>query len=949
MSEVQGAAVPWERVKDLLYEALQLAPAQRASYLDAACAGDAALRAKVVAMLEMEAAMHADFLESPVVEELPAAAGDGLAEGQLFAERFRLVRRLGEGGMGQVWLAEQTAPVRRQVALKLIKAGMYDASVAQRFIMERQSVAIMDHPAIAKVLEAGATQQGQPYFIMEYVAGLPITEYCDQKKLGIRARLELFIKACEGVQHAHLKAVIHRDLKPPNVLVVEVDGNPVPRIIDFGLAKAVGAAVPNVEHPAELTRFGLMMGTPGYMSPEQLQGGVQDIDTRTDVYSLGVILYLLLTGLQPFETRRGQRPPLDVWLRQLREEDPPAPSAKLSGDPVTGMTSAAERATVPKSLIASLRGDLDWIVLKALERDRDRRYESPTQLAVDLRRYLDHEPVAARPASPSYRLRKHLRRHRLALGVAGGLVLLLSAFSVLQGLQLHRTAQERDRANQERDRANLERERANQERDAAARITDFMTGMFKVVDPSEARGNSVTAREILDRASKDIQSGLAQDPRARSQMMQVMATTYMNLGLYRSAEALATALTQARLALLGPEHRDTLAARDSLAMIVQKGGHPLEAEQQQRALLADERRILGADDDLTLLTMGHLAYTEYRNGEADAAEKLARDTIDSGSRHFGEQSAVVRGGMNVLGSALMGQDRFAEAEPVYRHLLAIQHEVLAPDQPEILRTRLNLALALGYQGRNAEAEPLMRETLGADRRVMGPDHASTLLLMEALADLLAREGRYAEAETLYRDTWAARSRTLGPDHPDTLRIESYLGASLWRAGQLTSAEKLERAALKAQRRVLGNEHRETIESQATLAHILIRRGRFKEAEPLAREAFDITHKHAGFHANLPITTGVLGLSMAHTHRYAEASKLFEEMLETQKDPAARSRFWYEFAKVAAAAEDPDGALRYLRQAFDAGYKDYDELSHDPDLEELHSNPKFEGLVAELKR
>src|SRR5208337_773919 len=291
---------------------------------------------------------------------------------------FHLIRKLGEGGMGQVWLAEQTFPVRRQVALKMIKAGMYDEAVVERFQSERQSLAIMEHPAIAKVFDAGTTPQGQPYFVMEYVPGLPITEYCDRKKLTIRDRLELFIETCEGVQHAHQKAIIHRDLKPANILVVEVDGKPVPRIIDFGLAKATTAPQPD---QTLYTRFGQFMGTPGYMSPEQVNANIRDIDTRTDVYSLGVILYELLTGLLPFEVKGRQRPSLEEWLRQLREDEPRRPSSKLGSDRELSTEAAAVRRTEARHLVSQLRGDLDWITLKALERDRKRRYGTPSELA----------------------------------------------------------------------------------------------------------------------------------------------------------------------------------------------------------------------------------------------------------------------------------------------------------------------------------------------------------------------------------------------------------------------------------------------------------------------------------------------------------------------------------------------------------------------------------------
>jgi WD40 repeat protein len=411
-----------------------LGPESRAKFLDEACAADSELRAELDSLLSVGDHLSAEFLQSPPAHEFGADGGGvgaaGLAEGQLFAERFQLVRKLGEGGMGQVWLAEQTVPVRRPVALKLIKAGMYDEAVVRRFQSERQSLAIMDHPAIAKVFDAGATPQGQPYLVMEYVPGLPITEYCDQHRLKIPERLELFIRACEGVQHAHQKAIIHRDLKPANILIVEVDGEPKPRIIDFGLAKAT--TVQLTEETLH-TRIGQFLGTPGYMSPEQVDPNILDVDTRTDVYSLGVVLYVLLTGLQPFETKRREKPPLDVWLRQLREEEPPSPSTKLSSDPDTASATSAARGTEPKQLASELKGDLDWIAMKALERDRERRYGTPAELAAELRHYLNHEPVTARPTSAGYQLAKYIRRHRIATLVTA-MVVLLGVITSVAGL-----------------------------------------------------------------------------------------------------------------------------------------------------------------------------------------------------------------------------------------------------------------------------------------------------------------------------------------------------------------------------------------------------------------------------------------------------------------------------------------------------------------------------------
>jgi WD40 repeat protein len=415
----------WLQVEELLHQALALAPRQRAAFLDAACNSNDTLRAELDSLLVVGDELSDEFLSSPLRGVLDRQLGEiasigELSAGQLFAERFRLARRLGEGGMGQVWLAEQTSPVRRYVALKLIKAGMYDEAVVQRFKSERQSIAIMDHPAIAKVFDAGATPQGQPYLVMEFVPGLPITDYCDQHKLKIRERLELFIHACEGVQHAHQKAIIHRDLKPSNILVAEVDGKPVPRIIDFGLAKAITS---DIDQPLQ-TRFGQFLGTPGYMSPEQVRLDGRDIDTRTDVYSLGVMLYVLLTGLQPFETKRREKPSLEEWLRQLREEEPPNPSAKVGSDPETSTATAGARGTEPKQLVSLLRGDLDWIAMKAIERDRERRYAAPSELAADLRRYLNAEPVLARPGGTGYQVLKFIRRHRVAAGFMGTVAVL---------------------------------------------------------------------------------------------------------------------------------------------------------------------------------------------------------------------------------------------------------------------------------------------------------------------------------------------------------------------------------------------------------------------------------------------------------------------------------------------------------------------------------------------
>ena len=930
----------WERVKEILHQAMQVAAEQRSEFLDAACVSDPALREEVESLLLADNGLRPGFLESPPLagkwDSVANGMGSGaLAAGQIFAERFQLIRKLGEGGMGQVWLAEQTSPVKRQVALKLIKAGMYDESVAQRFQSERQSLAIMDHPAIAKVFDAGATPQGQPYFVMEYVPGLPITEYCDQEKLKIADRLELFIQACEGVQHAHQKAIIHRDLKPANILVVEVDGKPMPRIIDFGLAKAI---TPQAGIEAHFTQMGLFMGTPGYMSPEQADPNVRDIDTRTDVYSLGVVLYVLLAGSQPFDTRQRHDIPLDELLRTLRVEEPPPPSTKVGSDHATSAGTAEARSTEPRQLVNILRGDLDWITMKALEKDRARRYGTASDLAADIRRSLNHEPVEARPASVAYYVRKYARRHRVAVGVAAGLILVLAVFSVLQTLQLSRIIRERDRANRERDRA--------------TRITDFMTSMFKVSDPSQARGNSVTAREILDKASNDMGTGLAKDPEVQSQMMQVMATTYENLGLYPRAHELAQRALDSHLGLLGPNNPKTLESMAQLGWILDLQGQYAEADKLERQALAGERRVLGSGDPLTLWTMGHLAFVDQEQGRFDEAEKLEREAIEVGARTLGPESAPVLQAMKYLGIGLWYQGRYPEAEREYRQLLDVERSVLGPDHPETLTVMNDLASSIQAQHRFPEAEQLYRENVAAALRVLGPEHPRTIGFLQNFAGLLFTESRLTDAEKLYREVLSIQVKTLGVDHPDTLTTQSELSDVLLQEGRLHEAEKLDRETLATRLRVLGPENPRTLGSKVGIARILIEEGEYEDAEKLAREAFDTGIRTLGpFNGNTLFALRQLGKALAHEHRYDEASRLFRDVIEKENSSSEqgdRSRVWFYFACVAAVANRSDDALQDLREAIKRGYKNADSLMVD-DLKSLQQNPQFQQMVATLRR
>jgi serine/threonine protein kinase/tetratricopeptide (TPR) repeat protein len=913
----------WAEVKDLLHEAIQLSAAERASFLDRVCTADAALRGELESLLYVSDALPDDFLSAPApfLEE----GNLELVEGAVFAEHFRLLRRLGEGGMGQVWLAEQTAPMRRAVALKLIKAGMVDSAVVQRFKAERQSLAIMDHPAIAKVFDAGATPQGQPYFVMEYVPGLTITDYCDEKGLGIQARLELFIQTCDGVQHAHQKGMIHRDLKPANVLVVEVDDKPTVRIIDFGLAKAIAPA----SGEAQLTRFALFAGTPGYMSPEQLAAGSSDVDTRTDVYSLGVILYVLLTGSTPFDARRWREKPLDELLRHLREDEPAAPSSRLRDEDSQALAEA--RGGDPRKLARQLRGDLDAITMQALAKDRSLRYASPSELAADLKRFLSHVPIAARPASAGYQLRKYVRRHRVAVAAAAVLILLLGTFSVVLAVAVVRISRERDRA---------------------ARITDFMTGMFKVSDPSEARGNSVTAREILDKASKDMGAGLALDPEAQTQMMHVMASTYTNLGLYARARELAEHTLEVRKNLLGGDDPRTLDSMSLLGWILARQGHDAEALAMERQALEGERSRRGAEDPQTLETMDHLAVIVQHQGNFEQAEALERKVTEAAIRRLGAESPLALQSMNHLGNALLGQGRYREAEQQYRRLLGVERRIWGADHPESLKALANLAWAISAQDRMAEGEQLYRESIALQRRVLGPDHQNTIVAMQGLANLLSIDRQAAEGEQLMRDALAALLRTLGPDHPHTLNCQNNLAEILYVEDNFAAAESLHRQTLAARSRVLGPEHLDTLLSRSNLAQVLIAQGHYEEAEQDARDAFSVLLRTAGPLDQYTLDAlKQLGKALGHEHRYADAQQLFRDVIASQPSSSKTGEpwlVWYAFAGAALAAGKPENAIEYLREAVARGYSNADRLLADRDLIELQPAPQFQELVASLR-
>jgi serine/threonine protein kinase/tetratricopeptide (TPR) repeat protein len=779
-----------------------------------------------------------------------------------FAGPYRLLHCLGAGGMGEVWLAEQAPPVHRQVAVKVIKAGMDSAHVIARFGAERQALALMDHPAIATVFDGGTTAEGRPFFAMEYVKGERITDYCDRHRLSTRERLGLFLHVCEGVQHAHQKGIIHRDLKPANILVTAVDDRPVPKIIDFGVAKATGSLL---TERTLLTELGALIGTPEYMSPEQAEIGGLDIDTRADVYALGVILYELLTGTLPFDPGSLRKAGLDEIRRTIREKDPPRPSTRVTRKGPASEAAARNRQTEPARLMSQLRGDLDWITMKALEKDRARRYGSAYELAADVRRHLDHQPVVAGPPSAVYRAKKFVRRHRVGVAAAAAIGVLLVAFVVTMGVQAARIAAERDRA--------------NREADVARQVSSFLTNLFKQSDPKEVRGNTVTAREILDKGAVRVRTELAAQPAVQAQLMFTMGKVYDSLGLFKEAQSLHQESLTKREALLGANHVDVAESANALGDVYRKQGRYPEAEPLVKRGLAVRASQLRPDDpkvvesvvglgvlyenagryneakplyqralaaaektstpDTMSMILTNLAIFTAKQGKPAEAEPLFRRVVEIDERVKGADHPELGKAYHNLGIALKMQRKFAEAEPNYVHALEIRRRALGNKHPDVADTVLSLGNLHLDQDQYAAAEPYYQQALEIYEAALGMNHPSYARTLDNLAQLQARQGKHQEAEASYSRALAIREKTVGPRHPELATNLYNLGELYYEQNRFPQAKEAFRRSLAIYEGAVGRDNIATAGPLHGLGLVLSQAGQRQEARALLKEAFEI--------------------------------------------------------------------------------------------------------------
>jgi serine/threonine protein kinase/Tfp pilus assembly protein PilF len=732
---------------------------------------------------------------------------------------YRLIQKLGEGGMGEVYEAEQTEPIRRRIALKIIKVGMDTKQVVARFESERQALALMSHPSIAKVFDAGATEKGRLYFVMECAKGVPITEYCDTHRLNNRQRLDLFVQICEGIQHAHQKGIIHRDIKASNVLVTIQDDKPVPKIIDFGVAKAISQ---RLTERTMFTELGQLIGTPEYMSPEQAEMTGLDIDTRTDVYSLGVLLYELLVGVLPFESKELRSAGFDEIRRRIREQEPPKPSTRLTTPGFDTDHALKSRQTDLPTLTRQLRGELDWITMKAMAKDRTQRYASASELAADILRYLKHEPVIAGPPSAMYRLGKYVRRHKV--GVAAGALILMTMIIGITGTTIGLV------------KAVKAEKKAREEAQTAQQISDFLVDLFQVSDPSEARGNTITAREILDKGAEKIDTDLQDQPRVQARLMETMGNVYRSLGLYKLASPILEKSLEIKRSLYGGEHLEVADGLRTLGILYDTQGKYEEAEALFKESLAILEKAFGPDHPNLARNLNSLAIVYWNQGKYAEAEPLFQRSLAIKEKSMGSDHPEVGNTLTNLGILYHLQRKFEEAEPLFRRALNIAEKTLGADHPDIATHLNNLGSLYQDMERYEEAESYFKRCLVVWEKALGPDHSDVGIVLHNLANLNRNQGKYEEAEPFYQRSQAIFEKALGQDHP-YVAYSLRERANLYREQEkFTEAEAFYKQALEIFEKSLGPDHLNMAETLENYALLLRKNGRDKEAGEMDNRA-----------------------------------------------------------------------------------------------------------------
>jgi tetratricopeptide (TPR) repeat protein len=827
-------------------EVAELPEAERNAAVARLCGGDAALLAEVGALLRASGAAGG-FLDGPGVAAGAATVVGPMAgerEGQMI-DRYKLLQPIGSGGFGSVWMAEQREPVKRRVALKIIKLGMDTRQVIARFEAERQALAMMDHPNIARVLDAGCTEAGRPYFVMEYIKGVPVMEYCTAERLGMPARLELFTRVCNAIQHAHQKGVIHRDIKPGNVLVTMHDGVPVPKVIDFGIAKATGT---ELTQRTLFTEHRQMIGTPAYMSPEQAEMSGLDVDTRSDIYSLGVLLYELLTGTTPFDSRELLSKGFAEMVRVLREVEPARPSTRLSTLALAAGASEPQRRQ-ERVRHGAIHGDLDWIVMKCLEKDRNRRYDTAAALAADVQRHLADEPVLAGPPGAGYRVRKFVRRHRARVAAAGLVAAALVLGIVGTSVGLVRAVRA---AEAERDaKTDAEQKRLEAERNLAFAMkgNEILGSVFEELDPAagyatagELRG---ALRENLDRAVKEIDGGSIGDVLTVAAMQHTLGVSLLRLGDAARAVSVLEKAAATREARLGESDPDTLRTKGWLASALDEAGYADRALSLEERLHALRVGALGRDHPETLDGMHRLAYFYAVNRSTERGVQVAEEAMRLAKASTRPEKSDPLTDMHNLAVVYTMAGEKERAFELYAEVARLATERFGRAHPAALTALASLAGARSSVGDAAGATELYEEVLAVQRERLGRDHPGTLLTMGNLANVYMRAGKPDRAAILYEETYKLRQIMLGATHPQTIGALSHLADASWRAGDTDGAIAKLSDLVSLNRQKFGETHPDTVNGMMRLADARLEIGDFEAAA-------------AGYASVVEIRRGLLG-------------------------------------------------------------------------------------------
>ncbi|MEZ6095949.1 MAG: tetratricopeptide repeat protein [Pirellulaceae bacterium] len=728
--------------------------------------------------------------------------------------RYKILQPIGEGGMGEVFLAEQDEPVRRRVALKVIREGHRSDEILTRFEAERQALAMMDHPCIARILDAGTTIDGKPYFAMEFVNGLPLTEFCDDRQMSLSDRLKLFAEVCDAVQHAHQKGIIHRDLKPSNIIVTEVNGRGIPKVIDFGLAKALDSTEQLTEHPLR-TEYGRVLGTLKYMSPEQAGFQSLDIDTRSDVYSLGVILYELLTGTTPLEDSVFDEYALLKILELIREQDSPRPSQRLNASNHEHLAKLTQRRkTDSRRLDQILTGDLDWVVMKSLEKDRVRRYHSAAELAADIQRFLRNEPVIARPPSWNYLARKFVAKNRVTVVAASVVFLALVGGIVGTSAGMVRAIR-------------AEKEADDRFKDAQANFAFAQSGneilgtVFEDLDP-DAEYTTVAdlrnaLKERLESAANKLDSNSIGSPLAVAKMHFTLGKSLLNLGQYDSAIALFEKCQSTRIANLSAEHLDSLRASNGLAMAYSRNGDWDKALSLQKQVVGLSASTLNDNDPDLIRFRANLGLIYLKMGQFSTAQAFLEEALDSMRNAHGVEHDDTLNAMSTLGALYYEQDQIDKTIGLLEETFAIQKEKYGIDHPKSLRSMGDLATTLGLNGQTDRAISLLEQALKLKIDRFGSDHPETIGTLGNLGLAYWRVGRLQDAIPLLERELKFATANLGFDHPDTMASMNRLAVTYVSSGEINKALPLFENALAIRRVKLGADHVDTLMSASNLA------------------------------------------------------------------------------------------------------------------------------------